>query len=62
MEGGEALGSGSLTRKRVNIQCPMNVEADGSLGQVMECLVVRPKRDIIVAQGHQETWIIWGLI
>ena len=62
MEGGAVLGSGDMTRQKKSLKCPRKVELEGYLGQMMEGLVGRIQREILVAQGTPETWIPRGII
>ena len=62
MEGGGVIGSGALMMKMENMKHPRNIESYGSFGQVMGGLVYRIQRNILIALGHQETWIPQGVI
>ena len=46
----------------MSMKFPKKVELDRYFGQIMEGLVGRPQRDILVVLGHQDTLITWGVI
>ena len=48
--------------QKVNMKCTRKVESVRYLDQVMEFLVGRLQKDIIVALGKRETWIHMGVV
>ena len=46
----------------MSMKFPKKVELDRYFGQIMEGLVGRPQRYILVVLGHQDTLITWGVI